>query len=111
MAQALQRAYQGRGGVLHQNSTVERIVIENGTATGVQTQDGFHSSGYTVFSPQVAGLDRSDGLPDTMIPPVRPVKGQMLALRMQDGTTIKTSSVPSKRKVSDTGIFSAENRR
>ena len=88
MAQALERAYQGRGGVLHQNSSVERIVIENGTATGVQTQDGFQEADVCILA---AGCWSGgiDGLPDTLIPPVRPVKGQMLALRMQDGVILK----------------------
>ena len=88
MAQALQRAYLGRGGVLHQNSTVERIVIENGNATGVQTEDGFQAADVCVLA---AGCwsGQIGGLPENIIPPVRPVKGQMLALRMQGGTTIK----------------------
>ena len=88
MAQALQRAYQKRGGVLHQNSTVERIVIENGAVTGVQTQDGFQSADMCILA---AGCwsGQIRGLPDTIIPPVRPVKGQMLALQMREGITIK----------------------
>ena len=87
MVQALQRAYQGRGGVLHQNSTVERIVIENGTATGIQTQDGFQDADVCILA---AGCwsAQINGLPDTIIPPVRPVKGQMLALQMREGIMI-----------------------
>ena len=74
--------------MLHQNSTVERIVIENGTATGVQTQDGFRSADVCILA---AGCwsGQIRGLPDTVIPPVRPVKGQMLALRMREGTMLK----------------------
>ena len=88
MAQALQRAYQGRGGVLLQNSTVERIVIENGTVTGVQTRDGFQGADMCILA---AGCwsGQISGLPDTIIPPVRPVKGQMLALQMRKGFMIK----------------------
>ena len=87
MVQALQRAYKGRGGVLHQNSTVERIVIENGTATGIQTQDGFQGADVCILA---AGCwsGQIGGLPETVIPPVRPVKGQMLALQMRDGIVI-----------------------
>ncbi len=88
MAQALQHAYQGRGGVLHQNSTIERIVIENGVVTGVQTQDGFQGTDVCILA---AGCwsGQISGLPDAIIPPVRPVKGQMLALRMQEGVMIE----------------------
>ena len=88
MTQALQCAYQARGGVLHQNSTVEKIVIENGTAKGVQTQDGFQGADVCILA---AGCwsGQISGLPDSIIPPVRPVKGQMLALRMQEDVMIK----------------------
>ena len=88
MTQALQRAYQGRGGVLHQNTNVESVVIENGTATGIQTADGFQAADVLILA---AGCwsGQLSGLPDTVIPPVRPVKGQMLALRMQDGFMLK----------------------
>ena len=88
MAQALQYAYQKRGGVLHQNSAVERIVIENGTATGVQTQDSFQGADVCILA---AGCwsGQIRGLPDTIAPPVRPVKGQMLALQMQEGIRIE----------------------
>jgi glycine oxidase len=88
MVQALQRAYQACDGVLHENSNIERIVIENGVATGVQTQDGFQTADVLILA---AGCWSAQvkGLPDTIIPPVRPVKGQMLALQMEAGITVK----------------------
>ena len=88
MGQALRSTYEGRGGVLHQNSTVERIVIENGTAIGVQTQDGFQAADVCVLA---AGCwsGQIGGLPDAIIPPVRPVKGQMLALQMREDTMLE----------------------
>jgi len=88
MVQALQRAYQTYGGVLYENSTIERIVIKNGTASGVQTQDGFHEAAVLILA---AGCwsAQIEGLPDTVSPPVRPVKGQMLALQMEEGITVK----------------------
>ena len=88
MVQALQRAYQVCSGVLHENSTIEKIVIENGVAAGVQTQDGFQTADALILA---AGCwsAQIEGLPDTIIPPVRPVKGQMLALQMEAGITVK----------------------
>ncbi|MDE0427271.1 glycine oxidase ThiO [Candidatus Poribacteria bacterium] len=88
MVQALQRAYQTHDGVLYENSTIERIVIENGAATGVQTQNGFHEAEVLILA---AGCwsAQIEGLPDRVIPPVRPVKGQMLALQMEEGITVK----------------------
>ena len=88
MVQALHHAYLSRGGVLHQNSTVERIVIENGSAIGVQTQDGFQGADVCILAAGCWSAQIS-GLPDTIIPPVRPVKGQMLALQMREGIMIK----------------------
>ena len=88
MVKALQRAYKACGGVLHENRTIERIVIENGVATGVHTQDGFQDAGVLILA---AGCwsAQVEGLPDAAIPPVRPVKGQMLALQMEAGITVK----------------------
>ena len=87
MVQALQHAYQGRGGVLHQNIGVERIVIKNDTVTGIETQVGFESADVCILA---AGCwsGHIKGLPNTLIPPVRPVKGQMLALQMQGGVML-----------------------
>ena len=88
MVKALQRSFQACGGALHENSTIESIVIENGVATGVQTQDGFQAADTLILA---AGCwsAQIEGLPDTLRPPVRPVKGQMLALQMEAGITVK----------------------
>ena len=88
MVQALQCAYQSQDSVLYENSNIERIVIENETVTGVQTQDGFQAADALILA---AGCwsAQVEGLPDNIIPPVRPVKGQMLALQMEEGITVK----------------------
>ena len=88
MVKALQRSFQACGGVLHENSTIESIVIENGVATGVQTHDGFQVADTLILA---AGCwsAQIEGLPNTIVPPVRPVKGQMLALQMEAGITVK----------------------
>jgi glycine oxidase len=88
MVKALQSAYQKRGGVLHENSTIEKIVIENEVVIGAQTQGGFQAADVLILA---AGSwsAQVEGLPDMLIPPVRPVKGQMLALQMEEGITIK----------------------
>ena len=89
MVTALQRAYQAYGGVLCENSAIERVVIKNGIMTGVQTQDGFQNADIVILS---AGCWSSQiaGVPDTILPPVRPVKGQMLALQMEEGIAINS---------------------
>ena len=89
MVTALQRAYQASGGVLHEKSAIERVVIKNGVATGVQARGGFQKADIVIlsagcWSAQIAGI------PDAILPPVRPVKGQMLALQMEEGIAINS---------------------
>lgn len=88
MVKALQHAYQRYGGVLYENSTIERIVIKSEIVTGVQTQESFQTADMIVLA---AGCwsAQIEGLPDTIVPPVRPVKGQMLALQMEAGIRVK----------------------
>ena len=88
MLQALGRAYQRYEGVLCESITVERIVIESEVGTGVQTQESFQAADVIILA---AGCWSAhiEGLPDALIPPVRPVKGQMLALQMEEGITLK----------------------
>ena len=103
MVTTLQRAYQKRGGVLRENSSVESIVIENGSAIGVQTQDGFQNTDVVILS---AGCwsAQMEGIPEAIIPPVRPVKGQMLALRMEEGIAIN-SVIRTVRARASTSVY------
>ena len=89
MVKALQRAYQRYGGVLHENSAVESIHIENGIAAGVKMQDGEKQNGDVIVLSAGCESAQIQGLPDAIRPPVRPVKGQMLALQMEAGITVK----------------------
>ena len=89
MVKALQRAYQRSGGALHENNTVETIQIENGVATGIKTRDGEKHNGDVIVLSAGCESAQIQGLPDDIRPPVRPVKGQMLALQMEAGITIK----------------------
>ena len=89
MVKALQRAYQRYGGALHENNAVESIQIENGIATGIKTQDGEKYNGDVIMLSAGCESAQIQGLPDAIRPPVRPVKGQMLALQMEDGITVK----------------------
>ena len=89
MVKALQRAYQKCGGTLHENNTVESIQIENGIATEIKTQDGVKYTGDVIVLSAGCESAQIQGLPDDIRPPVRPVKGQMLALQMEAGITVK----------------------
>ena len=89
MVKALGRAYQRYGGVLHENSAVENIHIENGIAVGVKTRNGKKQNRDVIVLSAGCESAQIEGIPDTIRPPVRPVKGQMLALQMEAGITVK----------------------
>ena len=86
MVEALVAAFRKAGGALCENAPVQRIDAQNGKATGVWTNDGLHEADVIVLAAGCWSAD-IEGLPDPIAPPVRPVKGQMLALRMESGIT------------------------
>lgn len=89
MVTALKSAYLRNGGVLHENNPIEKIHVEDCQVQGIETREGFHSGDMVILS---AGCWSSqiDGIPDSIRPPVRPVKGQMMALQMEDGISINS---------------------
>lgn len=89
MVTALKSAYLRNGGVLHENNPIEKIHVEDCQVQGIETREGFLRGDIVILS---AGCWSSqiDGIPDSIRPPVRPVKGQMMALQMEDGITINS---------------------
>lgn len=86
---ALKNAFHKYGGVLHERTLVNKIIIENGSVTAVQTEESIKQCDIVILA---AGCwsTQIDGIPEAMLPPVRPVKGQMLALEMEAGIEIRT---------------------
>jgi len=76
---ALRVAAERAGAVLREHTRVERILVEGGRATGVVVS-GYPHRADTVVLAAGAWSRAIEGL--CLPPPVRPVKGQMLALRM-----------------------------
>jgi glycine oxidase len=78
---ALKQAFLAAGGALHEHAEVHALDIEAGRARGVVVGDKRCAADVVVLAGGAwsAGLE---GLPAAVRPPVRPVKGQMLALRM-----------------------------
>lgn len=88
MVNALRHAYQQSGGVLHENTPIRGILTQNNAAIGVETDAGeTYAADVIVLS---AGCESAQlqGVPETLRPPVRPVKGQMLALQMEAGIRV-----------------------
>lgn len=81
MAVALRRAFLSSGGRLHEHAPVSAIESANGRVNAIRLDDKRHAADIVVLA---AGAWSSEiaGLPLNAKPPVRPVKGQMLALRM-----------------------------
>ena len=89
MVNALKHVYQKCGGKLYENCSVKRIEIEDRAAIGIHTEDEYHDADIVILA---AGCWSTEiaGIPDNIRPPVRPVKGQMLALQMEDGIELNT---------------------
>ncbi|MEU0740395.1 glycine oxidase ThiO [Streptomyces sp. NPDC006134] len=74
-----------RAGVVFHRAWAERLTVVRDRATGVVTADGTAlEAGRTVLAAgSLSG--RLAGVPDAVLPPVRPVKGQVVRLTMPDG--------------------------
>ncbi len=89
MVNALKHVYQKCGGKLYENCSVKRIEIEDRAAIGIHTEAMYHDADIVILA---AGCWSTElvGIPDNIRPPVRPVKGQMLALQMEDGIELNS---------------------
>lgn len=81
LALALKQAFLNAGGRLHEGRAVTGIDTEGGRATGVWVDGARHAADAVVLAAG-AWSRAMDGILESAKPPVRPVKGQMLALRM-----------------------------
>jgi glycine oxidase len=79
---ALREAARVSGVTIHEHRAVAEILTTAGAATGVALEDGQQVAADVVVLAAGAWSRGIGGLPADLRPPVRPVKGQMLALRM-----------------------------
>ena len=82
LTQALRIAAEATGAKIHEQRPVKEIVVQSGRARGVLLEDGTIAAADIVVLAAGAWSRGIAGLPPDRRPPVRPVKGQMLALRM-----------------------------
>jgi len=81
VARALHAAVRKAGGQVHERAAVTRVELRGGRAAGVRVGDALHPADVVVLA--AGAWSRGiEGLPAVARPPVRPIKGQMLALRM-----------------------------
>jgi glycine oxidase len=79
---ALRTAAEKAGVTVRENTPVKEIVVHGGQARGVLLEDGTVMRSDRVVLAAGAWSRGIGGLPPDRRPPVRPVKGQMLSLRM-----------------------------
>jgi glycine oxidase len=82
LTQALRIAAEAAGVTIHEHQPVKKILVQGGRARGVTFDDGTTFSADIVVLAAGAWSRGIGGLPPDRRPPVRPVKGQMLALQM-----------------------------
>jgi glycine oxidase len=82
LAQALHIAAEAAGAEIREHCPVKEIIVQGGQARGVVLEDGTTVTADIVVLAAGAWSRTIGGLPPDRRPPVRPVKGQMLALRM-----------------------------
>jgi glycine oxidase len=87
LAEALKTAFLAAGGTLHEQAGQVAVRVVGGRAFGV-TANGIAYPAATVVVAAGAWSPDVPGLPPEAVPPVRPVKGQMLALRMDPAAPI-----------------------
>jgi glycine oxidase len=81
LVRALKQAFVDAGGRLHEHTRVAAVDSAGGKATGVRIGDSRQPADAVLLA--AGAWSRAiDGLPPLARPPVRPIKGQMLALRM-----------------------------
>jgi glycine oxidase len=79
---ALHRAAVAAGARVHERRGVRQIILEQDRVVGVELEDGSRVGADVVVLAAGAWSRAIGGLPTAMRPPVRPVKGQSLALMM-----------------------------
>jgi glycine oxidase len=81
LVRALRVAFLAAGGKLHEHCAVKRIEVTGGKVAGVSLE-AQHVAADIVVLAAGAWSGEIAGLPAPARPPVRPIKGQMLSLRM-----------------------------
>lgn len=83
MVEALIRGVKSRGGKIHEETPVRSISIRNGRVRGVRAGEEMMEAETVVVAAGCWSRDIA-GIPTAIAPAVRPVKGQILTLRMSD---------------------------
>src|SRR5436305_554 len=83
LAAALRIAGERAGAEIGEHLGVRRVLLAAGRAVGIELADGSQHRADAVVLAAGAWSRGIEGLPPPLRPPVRPVKGQMIALQME----------------------------
>jgi glycine oxidase len=87
LGRALAAAFVRAGGMLSVNEAVVRIVVHEGQAVSAHTPVAIHHADTFILAAG-AWSGQIDGLPPDAVPPVKPMKGEMLALVPEEGAKL-----------------------
>lgn len=85
---ALKKAFMNSGGILREFVEIEKIEIRNGKVQGV-VSGAYREESDTVVIAAGSWSKLIKGLPEVLIPPVRPVKGQIINLNFNKSCGLK----------------------
>jgi len=84
---ALLIAFRKRGGHIHEIANVISVKIEGGKVIGIKVNDKYVEVSNVIVAAG-AWSKQIEGIPENVHPPVRPVKGQIISLRMQGSSKV-----------------------
>lgn len=90
LAQALRLSAERAGVTIRENCPVARVLLADDRARGVVLEGGDTVEADAVVLAAGAWSRQIEGVPAALRPPVRPLKGQMIALRMEPAAPLVT---------------------
>lgn len=86
---ALKQGFENRGGILHENTPVREVDVSRPEVKKVMTGQATCETGQLLIA--AGSWSRQiKGIPEQTLPPVRPVKGQLIALEQQKEWPLRT---------------------
>lgn len=82
MVRAMGRAFVDAGGTLHEHTAVDGVVIGDDGVKALRLEDGSTTAFSTVLVAAGAWTPQLDGIPDGILPHLRPIRGQMIAVEL-----------------------------
>ncbi len=85
LIEALKIAFIKRGGQIYENSLVEEVKLNNGKVAGIKVNNSIlNTSNSIVILAAGSWSKKIIGISEELLPPVRPVKGQIISLSMNE---------------------------